>query len=177
MCCYAFYCLIISFVTVYHCIVLIHIIKLWSFIFYITESVVISRITRAAIATHINIKEKRTSINKSLYRYRERFKKSTQSDLGLSQPCFISQTIKCWTVLQLKTNRNSYAITQKMPFPRVTHNLGGWGQNFEAKAKVSWGRYQNVGLEAVVNISDLYSENCRHSASGNELCSFTLSLL
>jgi len=46
---------------------------------------VISRITRAAIATHTNIKEKRTSINKSLYRYRERFKRSTQSDLGLSQ--------------------------------------------------------------------------------------------
>ena len=90
MCCYAFYCLIISFVTVYHCIVLIHIIKLWSFIFYITESVVISRITRAAIATHINIKEKRTSINKSLYRYRERFKRSTQSDLWLSQSVCVS---------------------------------------------------------------------------------------
>ena len=44
----------------------------------------ISRITRAAIATHTNIKEKRTSINKSLYRYRERVKRSTQSDLGLS---------------------------------------------------------------------------------------------
>jgi len=43
---------------------------------------VISRITRAAIATHINIKEKRTSINKSLYRYRERFKKVHKVTLG-----------------------------------------------------------------------------------------------
>jgi len=66
---------------------------------------VISRITRAAIATHITIKEKRTSINKSLYRYRERVKRSTQSDLGLSQiSLFSPQLLTFFFSNQIKSN-------------------------------------------------------------------------